>query len=156
MADTLRISMNANYPCSSLRALVGCHFWRHAETPPPPTHHHFFHQQPLISIMSHVFDSSACKCSSFGGVCHPMWAGVARAALCPTFVGKTNIYCGEKDAVLGYRRVGRVRGKDDNFISVWQVGSHKRMDGSKMKWKWIVSITGSDRTGERWETNGIF
>lgn len=62
--DTLWISMNANYPCSSLRPLAGCHFWIHTDPSPPHCHH------PLISIMSHVFDSSACKCSSLGGVCH--------------------------------------------------------------------------------------
>lgn len=56
----------------------------------PPTH-------PLISIMSHVFDSSTCKCSSLGGVWHTRGGrgggGCQLSQHCALhFVGKTNIY----------------------------------------------------------------
>lgn len=81
-------------------------------------------------------------------------------------LGKQTCTAGrERGAVSGCRRVGRLKEKDDNFISDEQVGPPssppppKRMDGSWTKWKWIVRITGSDRKRKRqsrWERNGMF
>ena len=54
---------------------------------------------------------------------------VSSPTLFPTFVGKTNIYCGEKGAVWSYQGVERVKKNDDNFIRAEQIGYCEGMDG---------------------------
>lgn len=153
-SDSARISVNSNYPRSSLRALVGCHFWINTDLPTPAPLSHLSNV-PCIWIPALVSAPPLGLFGTAGG-----WIPNALAYICWK---NKDLLWGDERAVWGCRGVGRAEKSDDNFISVSEVGSRERWDkngymsvkgrqrekwggdGTDVKWKGIVKVINWER-----------